>query len=216
MFFCFSDHIWPAPLLAHRLMASFLIKLFCAQTPCESSLLGQFCCSCLVFWATTQRGTPCRRPVRDPPLCCVSLLCCVVLCCVVVWCGVVCRCGVFKFFVCVQNLGAPDSPPPTPHPPPDRPPPDRPKFRAFFSFSHPIFILFLSLQVSSRGISGNHAFLTVNRKWFSRTHQLFGASNLPWPASFSPLSSEHPPSSAASLLPFLLLAYHCFAGNCLI
>ena len=34
-------------------------------------------------------------------------------------------------------------------PPPDRPPPDRPKFRAFFSFSHSMFIFFLSCLFSS-------------------------------------------------------------------
>ena len=89
---------------------------------------------------TSLRGTPHAQdhPVRDPALCCVSLLCCGV-----VWCvGAVC---VQNFLGCVQNLGVPDSPPPDPLRRTAQ------NFALFFHFP-PLFSLFFSLWGSSRGI----------------------------------------------------------------
>ncbi len=142
-FFCFSDQVWPAPLLARLLAPFFWIKPFCAQTftnhPWPQKTLANkaalrdnlLLMSCFLGPWTSLRRTPLAQDhnVRDPPLCCVVCRCCVVLCCVVlccgvvlVWCGVV-WCGVVwcvgavcvqNFRGCVQNLGAP----PLPDPPP--------------------------------------------------------------------------------------------------
>ena len=141
MFFFFSDHLWPAQLLAHttfgpdRLLAqtTFFYQTFFCPNLCEPSLTpknlssGHFVAHVLFFglW-TSLRGTLVAQdhPVRDPPLCCV------VLCCV------------FKIFMGASKIWAL---PPT-LPPPDPPTPDRPKFRSFFPPFPPQCSFFLPLQ----------------------------------------------------------------------
>ena len=107
VFFVFSDHCRPAPLLTHttfgphRLLASFFDQTVLCLNLCEPSLtpkkpwpaLREFVAHVLFFWAM---DLPARGPLPKttlcgiPCCCCCCCCCCVVLCCVVVWCGVLC------------------------------------------------------------------------------------------------------------------------------
>ena len=84
MFFGFSDHIWPAPLLAHTTFETVFCPNLCVenlgQWGCSS---GQFVSHVLFFgpW-TTLRWTPLTQDLCGIPRCGVgvSLLCRVVVC----------------------------------------------------------------------------------------------------------------------------------------
>ena len=134
-FFCFSDHFWPAQLLAHttfgpdRLLAqaTFFYQTVLCPNFCEPSLtpknLGQWSCSSGQFVAHVH-GPPCAGPPLPKTTLC-GIPRCVVLC-------------VQNFHGCVQDLCVPsDCPSPSAGPPP----PDRPNFRSFFPSPATIFIL---------------------------------------------------------------------------
>ena len=106
VFFCFSDHIWPAPLLAHTTFETVFCPNLCVEN------FGQWGCSSAHFVVHVLlflgHGPPCGGPPL-PKTCAGSPVvvwvcrCCVVLCCVVL-----CRCGVMwhaeNLRVYIQNV----------------------------------------------------------------------------------------------------------------
>ena len=113
MFFGFSDHIWPAPLLAHTTFETVFCPNLCVEN------LGQWGCSSGQFVSHVlflghgppAMDPPYPRPVRDPPL----------------WCGCVVVVSLWCVFTRLHPVGHPSAQNFAHFPSP------RHNFRSFFS-----------------------------------------------------------------------------------